>query len=69
MMRSNGDDGLSTFVGLLESQAYQTDGRFSGVSYGYHIGYVWILADWRDGTERSSWFEHPQIELPRINED
>jgi hypothetical protein len=69
MMRSNGDVGLSTFVCLLESQAYQTDGRFSGVSYGYHIGYVWILADWRDGTDRSSWFEHPQIALPRVNEN
>ncbi|WP_146068869.1 hypothetical protein [Arthrobacter sp. ZGTC131] len=69
MMRRHGDkDGLSTFVGLLDAQAYQRQGEFSGVRYGYHIGYVWMICEWFEGTDRLSWFEHPSIYLPRIND-
>ncbi|RBY95761.1 hypothetical protein DQ237_11415 [Blastococcus sp. TF02-8] len=68
-MRRHGavDDGLMSFIGLLPSTAYTTEGIFSGVDYGYHIGYVWILAQWRAGTDRSSWFEHPSIDVPLVN--
>lgn len=69
MMRRHGlKDGLSTFVGLLDTVAYQREGQFSGVRYGYHIGYIWVIGEWLDGTNRSSWFEHPSIDLPRVND-
>ncbi|MGY1712606.1 hypothetical protein ACI8AC_24160 [Geodermatophilus sp. SYSU D00758] len=61
------EDGLMTFIGLLESNAYASDGVLSGHDYGYHIGYIWVTAQWRMGTDRSSWFECPSIELPLIN--
>lgn len=67
MRRSGLEDGLSSFVGLIDSVAYQSDGRFSGVRYAYHIGYVWVMADWRVGTDRLSWFENPSTELILIN--
>lgn len=62
LMRSNSDEGLNTFVGLLESQAYQTDGRFSGVSYGYHIGYV---VYWPIGSTAQT--GHPGSSIRRFN--
>jgi hypothetical protein len=69
-MRQDGfEDGLSTFVGLLESNAHQTEGVLSGIDYGYHIGYVWLLAQWRAGAEVASWFEHQVIDLPRLTEE
>jgi hypothetical protein len=49
MMRRHGfEDGLATFVGLLDAVAFQTRGRLSGVRYGYHIGYVWVIGEWFD---------------------
>ncbi|MDR6989235.1 hypothetical protein J2Y66_003750 [Paenarthrobacter nitroguajacolicus] len=60
--------GLSGFVGLLDANAYQTDGAFSGIDYGYHIGYLWFLVQWRDGVDVESWFEHQVIDLPRLTE-
>lgn len=66
-MRRHGHEGLTTFVGLLDSEGYARDGRFSGVSYGYHIGYVWVLADWREGTVQQSWFQQPSAEFPLVN--
>ena len=65
-MRRHGHEGLTTFVGLLDSEGYARDGRFSGVSYGYHIGYVWVLADWREGTVQQSWFQQPSAESPLL---
>ena len=69
-MTSEGDlHGLSGFVGLLASEAFQTaDGVFSGVNYGYHIGYLWFIAEWRAGTSRHSWFKYQVIDLPRLVE-
>jgi hypothetical protein len=43
------------------------EGRLTRIDYGYHIGYVWILLDWTADSDRSSWFEHSSIELPRLN--
>lgn len=64
-MRSDGSaDGLSGFVGLLESTVYQTEGVLSGVDYGYHIGYLWFIAQWRAGVDFASWFEYRVIDLP-----
>ncbi|HEY9291704.1 MAG TPA: hypothetical protein VIP98_10540 [Microlunatus sp.] len=68
MMRRHGfADGLSNFIGIIDSAAYQSQGSLSGFTYTYHIGYVWICADWHDGMDRQSWFEHPSIELMSIN--
>ncbi|MET4136710.1 hypothetical protein [Pseudarthrobacter sp. PvP090] len=67
-MRSDGSaDGLSGFVGLLDSTAYQTEGVFSGIDYGYHIGYLWFLAQWRAGADIDSWFEDQAVDLPRLS--
>lgn len=60
--------GLSGFVGLLDTDAYQTDGVFSGIDYGYHIGYLWFIAQWRAGADVESWFEYQVIDLPRLTE-
>ena len=69
-MRGDGSkDGLSGFVGLLESTAYQTEGVFSGVDYGYHIGYLWFIAQWRAGADAASWFEYQMIDLPRVSNE
>lgn len=62
------DDGVVSFIGLLPSEAYTDQGAFSGVSYGYHIGYIWMLADWHAGSDRSSWFEHQSINMPLLND-
>jgi len=64
------DYGLSGFIGLLESNAYQTEGVFSGIDHGYHIGYLWLLVHWRDGAEALSWFEGDAvIDLPRLSDE
>lgn len=60
-------DGITTFVGLLPSTAYQRDGALSGVDYGYHIGYVWFVVNWTAGSDRHSWWEFPEVDLPLIN--
>lgn len=66
-MRSDGfENGLSDFVGLLNATAYQTEGVFSGIDYGYHIGYLWFVARWRAGADVASWFECQEIVLPRV---
>ncbi len=68
MLRRHGaEDGITSFVGLLPSVAYQEDNRFSGVTYGYHIGFVWFVAEWREGTNRTSWWEYPEIDMPVVN--
>lgn len=68
MLRRQGSpEGITTFVGLLQSVAYQTDGRFSGVTYGYHIGYVWLVAEWLEDSNRTSWWEFPEIDMPLVN--
>lgn len=68
-MRGDGFEyGLTGFVGLLDSNAYQTDGVFSGIDYGYHIGYLWFIAQWRAGAHVDSWFEYQVIDLPRLTE-
>jgi hypothetical protein len=68
MRRHNGGGGgLMSFIGLLPATAYTTEGAFSGLDYRYHIGYVWVTAEWRAQTDRSSWFEHPVIEVPVVN--
>jgi len=70
MFRSGGqDEGITTFVGLLPTNAYHQDGQFSGVDYGYHIGYVWFLANWTQGSDRTAWWEHPVIDVPLLNAD
>ncbi len=66
MRRDGFEDGLSSFVGLLEAPAYQTGGVFSGIDYGYHIGYLWFIAQWRAGADVTSWFEYQEIDLPRV---
>lgn len=69
MCRDGFEEGLSTFVGLGEATAYQTDGVFSGVDYGYHIGYLWFIVQWRDGADMASWFEYQEITLPRVSSE
>jgi len=68
VMRRHGfDDGMSTFVGLLDSIAYASEGRLTGVDYGFHIGYVWLMGEWRVASDRTSWFELPSTQLARVN--
>jgi hypothetical protein len=68
MMRRHGlADGLTTFIGYLPSTAYKRDERLVRIDYGYHVGYVWILVDWTEDSDRSSWFEHRSIEMPKLN--
>lgn len=68
MLRRLGtEEGVTSFVGLLPSNAYQTNDRFTGVTYGYHVGYVWFTAEWRDGSEQTSWWDYPEIDLPVVN--
>lgn len=68
MMRRDGfTEGITTFVGLLPSSLRHQDGRLIGVDFGYHIGYVWFCAQWWEDTDRSSWWEHPVIDLPLLN--
>lgn len=58
-MRAEGaGEDMSTFVGLLEAPAYRNGQSFSGIDYGYHIGYLNFLARWREGRTFSSWFDH-----------
>lgn len=68
-MRGDGFEyGLSGFVGLLESLAYQTEGVFSGIDYGYHIGYLWFGVQWRASADVASWFEYQVMDLPRLSD-
>lgn len=69
MLRDGLHDGITSFVGLLPSSAYQGNGRLTGIDFGYHIGYVWFCAEWREGTDNSSWWEHAVIDLPVVNGD
>lgn len=69
MRKERPEDGLSTFVGLVEAQAYQTGNVFTGIDYIFHIGYLWFTARWRAGTDSNSWFEYPEISLPKLLED
>ncbi|WP_206479188.1 hypothetical protein [Kocuria sp. KRD140] len=65
MLRTDGfGEGITTFVGLPQSNAYQRDGKFSGVDYGYHIGYIWFRANWSKDTDRAAWWEYPVIKMP-----
>jgi len=68
MRRDGFEYGLTGFVGLLDSNAYQSDGTLSGIDYGYHIGYLWFIAQWRAGADVDSWFEHQVVDLPRLAE-
>lgn len=66
-MRAEGaDTDMSKFVGLLEAPAYRTGQSFSGVDYGYHIGYLNFLAHWREGRAFSSWFAHRTCKLSQF---
>lgn len=68
VMRRHGfENGMSTFVGLLDSIAYANKGGLTGVDYGYHIGYVWLVGEWRDASDETSWFERPTTDLFRVN--
>ncbi|ALO67662.1 hypothetical protein AS189_15725 [Arthrobacter alpinus] len=84
MMRRDGfEDGLNSFVGLLEADVYQSAGEFSGIDYVYHIsagefsgidyvyhiGFLWFTARWRAGADVTSWFEYQEIDLPRVSAD
>lgn len=70
MLRKAGPgDGITTFVGLLPSHAYRREGQFSGVDYGYHIGYIWFFANWSKESDRTSWWEYPVVEMPLVNAD
>lgn len=66
-MRAAGStEGITTFVGLLDSVAYHTDGAFSGVDYGYHIGHLWFCVAWREGCDSLSWWEYPVVQVPEV---
>ena len=67
MRRHGSDEGLTSFIGLLESHAWANGEQLTRIDYGYHIGYVWILLDWTKDSDRPSWFEHPSIDLHRHN--
>lgn len=69
MRKERPEDGLSTFVGLVEAPAYQTGDVFTGIDYIFHIGYLWFTARWRAGTDSSSWFEYPETKLPRLSDE
>lgn len=66
MQAESSDEDMSTFVGLLEAPAYRSGQSFSGVDYGYHIGYLNFLAHWREGGRFSSWFGHRTCQLSRL---
>lgn len=66
MQAEGADADMSKFVGLLEAPAYHIDQSFSGVDYGYHIGYMNFLAHWRAGRTFSSWFDHRTCKLSRF---
>ncbi|KQS59984.1 hypothetical protein ASG36_02915 [Geodermatophilus sp. Leaf369] len=55
------------FIGLLPAPAYTTEGRFSGIDYGCHIGYVWMVATWRAESQQRAWFEQRELSLPLFN--
>lgn len=66
-MRAEGSGtDMSNFVGLLEAPGYRSGNSFTGIDYGYHIGYLNFLAHWREGEAFSSWFEHQTCELHRF---
>lgn len=66
-MRSEGaGTDMSTFVGLLEAPAYRTGESFSGMDYGYYIGYLNFLVQWRESRTFSSWFDHRTCRLSRL---
>lgn len=67
MLTDGFEYGLSGFIGLLESNAYQTEGAFSGIDH-YYIGYLWFIVQWRADAEALSWFEGDSvIDLPRLS--
>src|SRR5699024_5495452 len=68
MLRDGFDDALPGFVGLLESQAYQSEGEFSGMDYGYYIGSLWSGVQGRAGNDITSRVEYRGIDLPRLPE-
>lgn len=71
MSKEGFEDTIPGFVGLLDfdPQAYQSDGVFSGIDYGYHIGYLWFIVQWRAGNDVTSWFEYQEIDLPRVSDE
>ncbi|SJN28764.1 hypothetical protein [Luteococcus japonicus] len=66
LRRDGRPQGATTIVGLLTSTAYQRDGQFSGLDYGYRIGYVQFSGDWSAGSDRVSWWESPEVDLPLV---
>lgn len=67
LMRTEGVDAdMSKFVGLLKAPAYRDGQSFSGIDYGYHIGFLNFLARWREGRTFSSWFHHRTCKLPQF---
>lgn len=69
MIRDGFEGGITHFVGLLPATAYSRGGRFAGVEYVYHIGYVWFCVNWMEGTDRSSWWEYAHVNMPLVNGD
>lgn len=67
MRKDRENDGLSTFLGLLDSTWYETDGRTTGLDYGYHFGYLWVLVSWREGATFPIWCQESVAPLPLIN--
>lgn len=66
-MRTEGSGAdMSTFVGLLTAPAYRNGQSFSGIDYGYHIGYLNFFACWRKGKKSSSWFDHRTCKLSQF---
>lgn len=57
----------SMFIGLGEAPAYETVGRFSGVDYSFHIGYLNFLVEWREEETFDSWWKWGVVDLPRYS--
>lgn len=69
MCRDGFEDGIMSLVGLLPALAWQSEGEFAGVDYGYYIGYVQFVAYWRRASNRVSWWESSEIDLPLVSGD
>lgn len=67
MRDEGGPDGLESFVGLLPATRFVTDGRTSGMDYGYHLSYIWVLVSWREDQTFENWCRRPEVALPRVN--
>ena len=52
-------------------RASTTEGPWTleGGGYGYHIGYLWFIAQWRSGADVTSGFEYRVIDLPRVSNE